>query len=68
MTDKLPELIDRKGIQEEMGVSRAYAEAIMRAVPKVELDAPGRTGRPIRKVYVRRADVLAEVERRTRAA
>jgi hypothetical protein len=34
----LPELVDNAGIQRELGVKRAAAEAIMRRVPKVTIE------------------------------
>jgi hypothetical protein len=46
----LPQLIDAKGLQAELGVTRAAAEKIMQALPIVQLPQ-------LRKVYVRRADV-----------
>jgi hypothetical protein len=54
----LPALLDAKELQAELGVTRAAAEAIMRQLPVVQFEG-------LRKVYVRRADVLALVERRT---
>jgi hypothetical protein len=56
--DLLPGLIDSKGLQAELGVSRAAAEAIMRQLPNVNIEG-------LRKVYVRRADVLELIEKRT---
>ncbi|MGH8984068.1 MAG: hypothetical protein ACRDY6_09375 [Acidimicrobiia bacterium] len=53
---RLPELIDCKGIQEEMGLKRAAAEALMRQVERVEI--PG-----VRRWYVKRADVLRALEK-----
>jgi hypothetical protein len=47
----LPRLIDSRGIQEECGVKRATAEAIMRRCTKVYV--PG-----VRKAHVYRDDVL----------
>jgi hypothetical protein len=58
MTEPLPELLDVKALRAELGVSRAAAEAIMRQLPVVQFKG-------LRKVYVRRADVVAEMERRT---
>jgi hypothetical protein len=58
VTDRLPELLDAKGLREELGVSRAAAEAIMRRLPVVEIEG-------LRKVYVRRPDVAAYLDRRT---
>ena len=54
----LPELIDAKGLQAELGITRAAAEQIMRALPVVTF--PG-----LRKVYVKRAHVLELIEKRT---
>ena len=56
---ELPKLLDCRGIRDELGVSRAAAEAIMRLLPKVEV--PG-----LRKTYVLRDDVHAGVEKWTR--
>jgi hypothetical protein len=61
VTQPLPKLIDRAGIQAELGVTRAAAEKIMRQLPKVA--PPG-----LRKVYCRRADVERFVDESTRAA
>ena len=58
MTERLPELLDAKGLQAELGVTRAAAEAIMRRVPIVDVEG-------LRKVYVRRADVAEYLETRT---
>jgi len=55
----LPRLIDLRGISEELGVTRAAAEKIMRQVPKIHV--PG-----LRKVYVRRDDILRMIEEGTR--
>jgi hypothetical protein len=60
VNDPLPALLDAKHLAVELNVSRAAAEAIMRALPKIELPN-------LRKVYVKRADVerlLAESTRR----
>jgi hypothetical protein len=54
----LPQLLDCKGLQRELGVTRAAAEAIMRKVPIVDVE-------DLRKTYVRRSDVLAYLETRT---
>jgi hypothetical protein len=54
----LPELLDSKGLQAELGVTRAAAEAIMRCVPIVSIEG-------LRKVFVRRSDVAAYIEART---
>jgi hypothetical protein len=50
--------VDCGGIQRELGVKRAAAEAIMRQLPKVVV--PG-----LRKTYVRKDDVLRLVEEST---
>jgi hypothetical protein len=57
MSEPLPQLLDAKALQRELGVSRS-AERIMRHLPKVEIE-------DLRKVYVRRGDVAAYIERRT---
>jgi hypothetical protein len=51
----LPELLDSKALQAELGVSRSVAERLMEQVPIVRFDG-------IRKAYVLRADVEALVE------
>jgi hypothetical protein len=59
MSDPLPQLLDAKHLAGELEVSRAAAEAIMRKLPKVEIDG-------LRKVFVKRSDVerlLAESTR-----
>jgi hypothetical protein len=59
MSDALPQLLDAKHLAAELGVTRAAAEAIMRRLPKVEIDG-------LRKVFVKRGDVerlLAESTR-----
>jgi hypothetical protein len=59
MSDPLPQLLDAKHLAAELGVTRAAAEAIMRRLPKVEIDG-------LRKVFVKRGDVerlLAESTR-----
>lgn len=61
MAEKLPELIDCAGIQKEMRVKRSTAEAIMRQLPNVKV--PG-----LRKLHVKRADVLALLEKNTSEA
>ena len=58
MTAPLPELLDGKHLAAELGVTRAAAEAMMRQLPSVQV--PG-----LRKVYVRRCDVLELLERCT---
>ena len=58
MSERLPELLDAKGLQAELGVSRAAAEAIMRRLPVVQV--PG-----LRKTYCKRSDVAAYLEAHT---
>ncbi len=58
MSDRLPELLDAKALQAELGVTRAAAEAIMRHLPVVQFEG-------LRKVYVRRQDVARLIEART---
>jgi hypothetical protein len=58
MNDQLPELLDAKRLQAELGVTRAAAEAVMRALPVVQIEG-------LRKVYVRRSDVARYIESRT---
>ena len=58
MTDQLPELLDAKALQAELGVTRAAAEAVMRQLPIVQFPE-------LRKTYVRRSDVAALIEART---
>ena len=58
MSEPLPQLLDAKALQAELGVSRAAAEKIMEPLPEVRL--PG-----LRKRYVRRPDVEALLERST---
>ena len=58
MSERLPELLDAKKLMVELGVTRAAAEAIMRRLPVVQIE-------DLRKVYVRRSDVVAYLESRT---
>ncbi len=58
MSERLPELLDAKGLRAELGVTRAAAEAIMRRLPVVQFE-------DLRKVYVKRSDLAAYVEART---
>ena len=59
-TPRLPALLDCRGIQDELGVKRATAEAIMRRLPKVRVPEH-------RKVFVRRADLLRVIVEWTQA-
>lgn len=54
----LPELLDAKALRDELGVTRAAAEAIMRRLPVVQVEG-------LRKVYVRRADVARYLDEHT---
>jgi hypothetical protein len=54
----LPSLLDARHLAAELGVTRAAAEAVMRRLPVVQFEG-------LRKVYVRRDDVLRELEART---
>jgi hypothetical protein len=58
MSDPLPQLLDAKGLQAELGVTRAVAEKIMRKLEIVQIEG-------IRKTFVRRADVARLIERST---
>ena len=58
MSERLPELLDAKALQAELGVTRAAAEALMRQLPVVQFEG-------LRKVYVRRQDVARLIEART---
>jgi hypothetical protein len=58
MTEPLPELLDAKRLQAELGVTRAVAEKLMRKLPLVVFE-------DLRKVYVRRQDIAALVEAST---
>lgn len=58
MSKPLPELLDAKKLQAELGVTRAAAEAIMRRLPVVQIEG-------LRKVYVRRSDVSRYLDTRT---
>lgn len=55
---RLPVLLDRKALAEELNVTRAAVDAIFRSLPVVAL--PG-----LRKPYVRRADVEILLEEST---
>jgi hypothetical protein len=58
VSEPLPELLDAKGLQTELGVTRAAAEALMRKLPVVTIEG-------LRKVYVRRSDVARYLEEHT---
>ena len=48
----LPELLDTKGLCDELGIKRTIAERIIEQIPKQEI--PG-----VRRLLVRRSDVQA---------
>jgi hypothetical protein len=58
VSEQLPELLDAKKLQAELGVTRAAAEAIMRRLPVVQIE-------DLRKIYVRRDDVIRYLDART---
>ena len=58
MSEPLPELLDEKRLREELGVSRAAAQAIMRALQVVVIEG-------FRKTYVKRPDVERLLDERT---
>ena len=58
MRSELPKLVSCRQIQEELGVTKATAEAVMRQLNKVRF--PGS-----RRVYVRRRDVNRLIEQST---
>jgi len=58
VSEPLPELLDSKRLQAELGLTRAVAEKVMRQLPIV-------TFPDVRKVYVRRSDVARYLEQRT---
>ena len=58
MTDTLPRLLDCAALMKELGVKRATAESLMRAVPKIRVG---------RKVFISRDDLKAELDRRAAA-
>jgi hypothetical protein len=58
VSERLPELLDCKALRAELGVTRAVAEKLMRRLPLVVFE-------DVRKVYVRRDDVVRLVEQRT---
>jgi hypothetical protein len=58
MSERLPELLDAKRLQAELGVTRAVAEKLMRQLPIVQFAG-------IRKVFFRRSDVERLIGQRT---
>lgn len=58
MSEPLPKLLDSKKLQEELGITRAAAETLMRRIATVHIEG-------LRKVYVRRSDVAAYLRSRT---
>jgi hypothetical protein len=59
VADQLPRLLDCKRLREELGITRAAAEAIMRQLPVVEPSG-------LRKVYVKRSDVVRFIDGSTK--
>jgi hypothetical protein len=55
---ELPELLDARKLATELNVTRAAAEAVMRQLPIVQIEG-------LRKVYVRRGDVVRYLEAHT---
>ena len=55
---ELPQLLDAKQLQAELGVTRAAAEALMRRLPVVSIEG-------LRKTYVKRADVSRYLDEHT---
>jgi hypothetical protein len=60
VSELLPELLDCKALRAELGVSRAAAEAIMRAVPTVTIPGLPKTPPVRRRPPARGADVREE--------
>jgi hypothetical protein len=58
VSEALPELLDAKRLQAELGATRAAAEAIMRRLPIVQIEG-------LRKTFVRRRDVARYLEEHT---
>jgi hypothetical protein len=58
VTEPLPQLLDARRLQKELGITRAAAEALMRQLPIVQIEG-------LRKVYVRRDHVVSYLEERT---
>lgn len=60
-TEQLPRLMSTRQIMDELGVTRAKAEAIIRSIPKQEI--PG-----CRALLVRRDDVLRVLDQHLKDA
>lgn len=58
MSEQASRLIDCAGIMRELGMARASAENLMRSIPKIKVG---------RRVFVKRSDLDAELERRAAA-
>jgi hypothetical protein len=58
VSEGLPQLLDCKGVMTETGLTRAGAEALMRAVPIVTIEG-------LRKTYVKRSDIANYLDSRT---
>jgi hypothetical protein len=56
--EPLPELLDCKALREELGITRAAAEAVMRLLPIVKIE-------DLRKTFVRREDVRRYLDEHT---
>lgn len=63
--EALPKLIDRKTLAVEMGIPRSTVDAIFRQLSVVTFPDPSTSTGRHRKVYVKRADVEALIERGT---
>ena len=64
-SSRLPKLLDHKTLREEMGIPRSTADAIFRELSVVTFPDPATSTGRHRKVYVKRADVEALIERST---
>jgi hypothetical protein len=58
VSEPLPELLDAKRLQRELGVTRTVAEKLMRQLPVVQFAG-------IRKIFVRRSNVERLIAERT---
>jgi hypothetical protein len=58
VTERLPELLDRKALMAELSVTKAAAGKIMELVPTVAIPN-------LRKCYCRRSDVARLIKERT---
>lgn len=60
MSATLPALLDCRALADELNITEAAALAIMRKLPKVQVDG-------LRKVYVKRDDVSDLLSRSTKS-